>query len=243
MQRWRAGKARQLLQFLLLHRDQTISGRLIHDALWPDAPWVSGSSSLKVAVHALRKTLDQTALSAGFGRLGSSLRVSTCDSGYRLETRDVWVDYHEFESLIDRAHRAQRRDDPDLADELYGRATALYEGEFLPGLPDDWAATHREWLRSRQLFALGFLAQRRLGEGDHLAVIDVCKRMLAIDSLHEPSYRMLIRVHARLGQLAQARRWYRLCAQRLHDELQVRPDDDTRRVYEQALRGTLCDSR
>ncbi|GAA2992041.1 AfsR/SARP family transcriptional regulator [Actinokineospora diospyrosa] len=219
----------------MLHRNQIISYDLLYDALWPSASGVGNSSSLKVAVHALRKSLDQAQSPAEAEN--SSLRVRTCDSGYKLEARNVWIDYTEFESLINRAHLAQRHTNLHLADDLYTQATQLYDGDFLPGLQDDWAATQREWLRSRQLFALGFLSERRLRQGDHLSVIDLCGRMLAIDCLHEASYRTLIRVHAELGQLAQAQRWYTLCTKRLRDELQVAPDHETQRVYTMALRG------
>jgi DNA-binding SARP family transcriptional activator len=47
---------------------------------------------------------------------------------------------------------------------------------------------------------------------------------------------MLISVHAELGQLAQVRRWYSLCAKRLRTELQVTPNNETQRIYERALR-------
>jgi DNA-binding SARP family transcriptional activator len=104
-------------------------------------------------------------------------------------------------------------------------------------LPDDWAATQREWLRSRQLFALTFLSKRRLKQGDLLSVIGLCIRMLSIDPLYEIAYRMVISVHGELGQLAQVQRWYSLCEKRLHDELQVTPDNETQRLYEQVLRG------
>ncbi|MFF4948091.1 AfsR/SARP family transcriptional regulator [Streptomyces chattanoogensis] len=237
VERWQAGKARKLLQFLLLHRDQTVSRDILYDALWPDALSSANSSALKVAVHALRKILQQAQKRHNVEGLGSSLQVRTCESGYRLETRNTWTDFSEFESLVDRAHEAQKRRDLHLADELYGKAVELYQGDFLTGLPDDWAATQREWLRSRQLFALGFLSARHLKQGDHLSVIDLCRRMLAVDSLHEDSYRMLISVHAELGQLAQVQRWYRLCVKRLRDELQVPPDDETQRIYLHALRG------
>ncbi len=237
VERWRAGKARNLLQFLLMHRNQAVSCDQLYNSLWPRALGATNSSSLKVAVHSLRKALSEIQAAIAAKEPGSSLQVSTCESGYRLDAHNVWVDYSEFESLVDQAHTAQRRGDLDVADELYVTASEIYRGDFLPGVHDDWAATQREWLRSRQLFALRFLAERRLLQGDHLAVIDLCKRMLAIDSLYESAYRMLISVHAELGHLVQVQRWYSLCATRLREELQVAPEDETQHLYEQALRS------
>lgn len=237
VERWHAGKARKLLQFLLLHRDRPVSRDVLHEALWPDSPGSPNSSSLKVAVHALRKVLHRVEWPSVARGSASSLRVHTSHAGYKLETHNVWTDFGEFESLVDRAHGAQKQGDLRSADDLYGRAVALYEGDFLPDLPDDWATSHREWLRSRQLVALGYLSARQLERGDHLGVIDLCQRILAVDPLHEDSYRMLIALHGQLGQLSQTQRWYRLCVNRLRDDLQMSPSPETERVYKLALRG------
>jgi two-component SAPR family response regulator len=202
---------------------------VLFDALWPDGS--AGSSSLKVAVHMLRRVLARAheqhlpALSA------SSLRLVTCGSGYMLEAREVWTDHDEYEELVARAHTFERAGDLSAADDLFGRASRLYRGNFLPDVREDWAATHREWLRSRQLYALEFLSRRRLARRDQVGVIDLCRRMLAIDPLHEPSYRMLISVHARLGQPAQARRWYDLCVDRLRESAAAFPDEETQHLY------------
>ncbi|WIM94404.1 BTAD domain-containing putative transcriptional regulator [Actinoplanes oblitus] len=241
---WKAGKARHLLQLLLLHRNRVVLRDVLVDALWPAGS--AGSSSLKVAVHMLRRVLAGAHEQHLSTVSGSSLRLVTCESGYMLEAREVWTDHDEFEELVAQAHTRERSGDLAAADDLYGRASRLYRGDFLPDVHEDWAATHREWLRSRQLYALEFLSRRRLAQCDQVSVIDLCRRMLAIDPLHEPSYRMLISVHSRLGQPAQARRWYDLCAERLRDSAEAFPDEDTQRLYRVLVNdfpGNLTDAR
>src|SRR5690348_10782629 len=58
--RWSAGKARGLFQYLVVHRDRPVLRDRLHDVLWPETPWSPRSSSLKVAVHALRQVLGAT---------------------------------------------------------------------------------------------------------------------------------------------------------------------------------------
>lgn len=234
VQRWKAGKARNLLQFLLLRPGRVVSRSMLNESLWPDSGWSSQSSSLKVAAHMLRNVLERDQS----GR-GPALRLLTREPGYLLEldTDRVWVDFDRFQWLADGAHAAQRRGDRAAAAASYRRAAGLYQGDFLPDVPYDWAATHREWLRSRVLCAFAFLTETDILVGDHVGVIRWCRRMLEAEPCHEETYRALILVHAHLGQLSQVNRWYRLCAGRLHQHLQVAPDRATQRLYTRAVHG------
>jgi DNA-binding SARP family transcriptional activator len=236
VERWKAGKARSLLQFLLLRRGRTASREVLYESLWPDAPWPDGSSSLRVAAHMLRRILaDAGGRDEPQG--GPALRLLTRGSGYLLEVDGVPVDFEIFLRLVDDAHAAHLRDDRDTAAALYEQATALYRGDFLPDEPYDWAAMQREWLRSRMLCALTFLVETHIRRGDHVDVIRCCQRMLEVEPFHEETYRALMLVHGHLGQLGQVERWYRLCLSRLKDQLQLEPDLATRRVYTTAARG------
>ncbi|WNM30389.1 TauD/TfdA family dioxygenase [Streptomyces sp. Li-HN-5-11] len=238
IERWRGGKSKGLMQLLLLHRDRAVSRDFLQSALWPGACEANNSSSLKVAVHALRRVLEEVQEGTDGDPEGRSavLRLATSENGYVLQTRQVWADHEEFAALVDPAHTG-RQDGTVGGEAHYARADKLYRGDFLPEVLDDWAATHREWLRSRQLHVLNRLVQSRLAVGDHLSVVDLCRRILDLDHLYEAAYRMLITAHAELGLHTQARRWYDLCAQRLRTELQVEPSDRTRLSLELARDG------
>ncbi|TMR99677.1 AfsR/SARP family transcriptional regulator [Nonomuraea basaltis] len=233
VERWKAGKARNLLQFLLLRRGRTVSRDVLYESLWPDASWSKDSSSLKVAAHMLRRVLETRQAEDG-----PALRLLTRESGYLLEVVDVPIDFETFVSLVDEAHAAQLRgNDRATAAALYRRAARLYRGDFLPDEAYEWAAAQREWLRSRLLCALTYLAETDILRGDHVGVIRWCQRMLEVEPFHEEAYRALMLVHGHLGQREQVQRWYRLCAGRLRDHLQMAPDLATRRLYTRAVRG------
>ncbi|SCL14664.1 Transcriptional regulatory protein, C terminal [Micromonospora nigra] len=243
--RWRAGKARVLLQFMLLNRGRVLSRETLYEALWPDAPWSRTSSSLKVAVHMLRAALtsqNERAVGAG-GPAGerASLRLVTHQLGYALEAEGgVWVDFEVFDDLIDRARAAEAQGDGAQAVRLCASAMEIYRGDFLPGVDLDWAEVHRMWLRSRSLLALERLIAANLASGDHLTVVDRCREMLQIEPYREETYRILIAVHGHLGHLSQAQRWYEICSTRLRRELNVDVDESTNRLHRQAIRGELC---
>jgi two-component SAPR family response regulator len=124
------------------------------------------------------------------------------------------VDFGAFDQTITRANAAGATD-PAAARRLYAEAVDLYTGLFLPGVYDTWADVHREWLRSRALFAMERLAEASMSAGDHVGVLDTCRRMLEIEPYREATYEMLMVLHGCAGQTAQVQRWYQMCTRRL----------------------------
>lgn len=74
--RWRANKARSLFGVLLVNKNIVVGKDRLRELLWPDVD--RPSTSLKVAVHALRKVLD-----THLGRIGTTCGSSTGTSATR----------------------------------------------------------------------------------------------------------------------------------------------------------------
>ncbi|MFF1297246.1 MULTISPECIES: BTAD domain-containing putative transcriptional regulator [unclassified Streptomyces] len=232
--RWRAGRARHLLQYLLLHPGCVISRDVLFEELWPDLS--APRSSLKVAVHTLRNILASEG-AAVTGRNPSGLRILTHEYGYSIETKNVWVDFQEFDSLVLGA-QSGTVDAPRSTAQLQA-AVELYQGDFLPGMTMPWVEPQREWLRSLALSALDRLLETAEGTYDDLQILHFCRKVLQIEPLHEKTYRTLIALHGRLGQFSQADRWYKLCASRLREAVGVGPAEETRLMYSRAVSGEL----
>ncbi|MEU9353266.1 BTAD domain-containing putative transcriptional regulator [Streptomyces griseoloalbus] len=238
VQRWQAGKARDLFQFLLLRLGCVVPQETLREALWPDSSWSANSSSLKVAVHMLRRVLANCQASAE-DPSPSSLRLVTRETGYSLLATGVWVDSEVFDDLVDQGHRAESAGAHGEASKYYREAAELYRGDYLAGAPMEWANVHREWLRSRFLYVLQRLAETSLIDSDPLSVMRHCRQILDIEPYREESYRMLMFTHAQLGQLNQVRRWYDICTARLREDLQMSPEPATELLYSRAMQGQL----
>jgi len=233
VKRWRAGKARNLLQFLLLRPGRVVPRDVLYETLWPNLG--VPRSSLKVAVHTLRNILNSTGADEG----SSKLQIVTYECGYSLETENVWMDFQEFESMMRLAQDENATPTPAESLSLYRAAVELYRGDFLPGESMLWAESHREWLRSLALCAWQRLTAAAVRENDATGVLSLCRKILEAEPFHEETYRTLIYHHGRLGQLRQADRWYKLCVARFAAELQVTPSEATRWLYMRAIRGEL----
>src|SRR5260370_3649396 len=97
---------------------------------------------------------------------------------------------------------------------------------------DDWQFFQREAYRREVASALARRPRGYSAEGRFDKAIDAAHGWLALDRLHEPAYRYLMRLYAWSGQRAAALRQYRECVQALDQELGVAPLDVTVRLYE-----------
>ncbi|MCE7002296.1 winged helix-turn-helix domain-containing protein [Kibdelosporangium philippinense] len=235
VQKWRAGKARSLFQYLLMHSDRVILRDKLYEVLWPQGEWSPNSSSLKVAMHALRQIL--RIRPDGNGEHG--VRIVHQDFGYVLHAENMWVDVDQFERLIDRGRDADRAGDTTAAMAAYSQAMHLYQGDFLAGDSADWIVEQRQWCKSLALRALDRLTTESLGCGDIADVARWCRRIVELDPYREETYQLLMTVHGKFGELGTVRRWHDICTRRLRDELGVRPSSQTEWVYVQAMRGEL----
>jgi two-component SAPR family response regulator len=232
VQRWRAGKARSLFQYLLLNRGQVVTREALHEALWPETELAPCSSSLRVATHAIRQILG---VAPGAVAGEAPVRIAHRDFGYVLEADELWTDFEEFEQLASAAAVAANRGDDDEARLCDERAMALYRGDFLAGEQSSWVAEHREWTRAVALKCLDRLRADATARRDHAAAIHWCRRALDIDPYHEGSFRTLMAVFGQLGERGRVRRWWDICVQRLREDLDVEPALSTVRVYRTAM--------
>ncbi|MEU6159950.1 BTAD domain-containing putative transcriptional regulator [Streptomyces sp. NPDC047130] len=231
VRRWRAGKARGLFQYLVIHRGQTLTRDSLYEALWPGSGRPAGDSSLKVAAHGLRRVLDAHPDSPG----GSGIRLHYRDFGYALDVTDLWSDVDRFQELVHTGLRAAGAGDRTTARDRLRAAIALYGGEFLRGESTDWVVEQREYLRSLALRALDVLRADADEREDFPDLIEICRSTLGVDRHHEETYRALMAAHGRRGEHPCVRRWYDLCARRLRDDLAVAPSRETQRLLSAIL--------
>src|SRR5207248_1571701 len=128
--------------------------------------------------------------------------------------------------------------DPERLEHLT-RAASLYADDFLAGftLPDsaawdEWQFLQREHLRQTFGRVLRALVRAHRAEGAWEAGIGYARRWLALDPLHEPAQRALMRLYALAGHQAAALRQYQECVRLLEAELGAAPESKTTALYE-----------
>ncbi|HEY3782065.1 MAG TPA: AAA family ATPase [Fimbriimonadaceae bacterium] len=132
------------------------------------------------------------------------------------------VDVIEFEAAIARSD--------------WNEAARLYQDDLLPDLYDEWISGKREQLRLQYLEALERLTAQLEAAGDFVGAIGFAGRLISLDTLREPSYQLLIRLHIKNGDRPSALRTYHQCMRLLRRELGISPSRATEDLYEEALR-------
>jgi DNA-binding SARP family transcriptional activator len=221
-EQWRAGRARALFQYLVVHRGQLVSRETLIDALWPDPDAVAAGTSLKVAVHALRQSL---------GCL-PGLQVVAQESSYQLQAPGLWLDVEQFEQLCRLGQQLEASGQTAAAAAVYARAADLYTGDFLPEVWSDWAVFRREGLKDQFLCILARLADTAAATADWHACVRWCRLILDQDCCREDAFRLLMLAHARLGQPGRVRRWFEVCQHVLRTHLDCEPVAETLELYE-----------
>jgi DNA-binding SARP family transcriptional activator len=215
------GRLQALLACLALQAGSPVPRAQVAARLWPDSPDESARATLRKWLHQLRSLLPD--LVPFLDLEGASLR-------WRGEPDTV--DVLRFEACVHGRDLASLR-----------RAMALYQGEFLPGCYDEWAAVERQRLAELHVAGLERLAHLLEQAGDLSEGVAVLQRLIRHDPLHEGAYRHLMHLQERQGDLSAGLRTYASCARILERELGVAPSPATRDMYERMRAALLVERR
>ena len=115
----------------------------------------------------------------------------------------------------------------------------MYNADLLAGftLPDcvsfdEWLFFEAEGLRKSLARALRQLTAAYQTRGDFERAIQHGRRLLALDPLHEPAHRLLMRLYVASGQQAAGLRQYTECVRILDQELGLPPQPETTELYQ-----------
>ena len=217
-------RTRNVLAYLLAHREAPVSRDLMMDLFWPGASPEAARNNLHVALSGVRRALRAVR--------PEPLLQRSYDT-YRLADWDVWVDVEEFERHCRDGRRAERAGDVAAEMRAYEMAGQLYEGDFLADDPySDWTAGPRDALRLRAIEAQSRLVTLYAAQGDHGAATLLGRRILTADPCNEPVHRQLMASYVASGQTHLALLQYHRCREALWVEFRVRPSGQTVELYE-----------
>lgn len=193
-------QARMLLRMLALNAGAPLHRELIADLLWTDLGSESALHALHVSVSSLRRMLPASGRQGGIvERVGEAYRIGIAAS------HDC--DLADFDEHLSEAAIAKARREPAIARDRLVTALDLYRGDVLPeDGPAEWAVGARERYRHRAGEAASSLAHLHSHFGDTQAAVAVARRAVEIDPWLDDSWRTLVTMHDRAGDVIAARR-------------------------------------
>ncbi len=194
--------------------------------LWPESDQRESRTRLRRMLYRLGQALGDDILDAG----PDAIRLHPA--------ADLWLDCAAFRQHVAAGLPAPA--DP-LAPERLAHLEAaiqLYADDFLAGftLPDspafdEWQFFVRESLRQLYGQLLEQLVQAHRSQQAWEQAIVYARKWVALDGLHEPAHRALMRLYASAGQHAAALRQYQECVRVLDAELGAAPEEETTALY------------
>jgi DNA-binding SARP family transcriptional activator len=211
--------------YLVLHRGIAVSRAQVAYQLWPDSGDTQARANLRRLILHLRRVLPDV---AQFVKLEGQTLLWHEDAPYTL-------DVAEFDKAVSQAEQFNTKGSHIEQQNTLERALALYRGDLLPGLYEDWLEPERERLRQRFTGVLEALVKLHEQRGDLRLSILYAERLVQHDPFLESSHRQLIELHGRNGERAKALHAYHHCISFLRRELSVEPARETVAVYEQLV--------
>lgn len=204
-------KARALVAYLALSGGRPVPREKLAALLWEDSSETQARASLRQALTAIRREAAEDVIDSS---------IETCSLAPGVE-----VDVLQFEALDGAEARAAR-----------------YSGDLLDGflLPETgfsaWLAAERARIRDRAIGDFAEYAEAALAARRHEAAVAVAQRLVALDPLHEPGHRLLMRAYAETGRTAEALRQYRGLQAMLRRELSAAPEPATMALAQELAR-------
>jgi DNA-binding SARP family transcriptional activator/predicted ATPase len=213
----------------------TVTGRphsrdALATLLWPEYDQSGARANLRRDLSLLKRTLEDEVLVIDRSQVSIDPKST------------LWLDVNGFTSKLalakDHEHDSLERLCEGCASPLE-EAVGLYAGDFMEGfsLPDspafdEWQFFQAEGYRQGLAEALQQLIRWQVARGNLEQAILYGRRWLALDPLHEPAQRQLMKHYGWSGQWAAAQRQYQDCLRRLDEELGVEPEEETTALYE-----------
>jgi DNA-binding SARP family transcriptional activator len=224
--RARSSRTAALVGFLVTRAGSPQARQRIAGLFWPDSADGQALTNLRRELHQLRQVLGDE----------PSLIVTSRDLCWR-DTETCRVDVRTFGIERDAARAAAAADDDDGILTHATRAIALYRGDLLPGVYEDWVLEARSELERQCVDLCDLVGAARARRSDLTGAVDAARRRIQLQPLEEAGYRTLMQLQADLGDRAGAVSTYHHCASVLERELAITPDRATRQAFDRLMAG------
>jgi DNA-binding SARP family transcriptional activator len=204
----------ELLAYLAFHPQGGSRDELI-EAIWPAQDPKRTRPRFWQSVTEARKALGEAWIHNG--------------DRYMLDRSMVRVDLDELDRLLTTA--TGRDDEPTTLE----RALALWRGEPLDGADYLWADAEIRNLSATLVDLLDRVGRLRLANEDARGALQMAEQAIALDGLHESSWRLALEAEHLLGLRESITRRYAELERSLDEQLGLEPARETRIIYRQLL--------
>lgn len=204
------------LFFYLADRERA-KREIILAEFWPEYSMAKAKGVFHATLYRMRRVLPE----------GTVAYDSDDEAYYIDQSQDIWYDVAAFEQLGDQAS-AEGQDQAELLRQSLG----IYRGIYLADSYSDWSGKRREELRRLFVDASIQLGQLELEAERYPESIKLFRKAIEQEPYREDAHRGLMVGLAETAGYAEAATHFLQFADRLWEELEVRPTEETLKLYE-----------
>ena len=228
---WKSRRAKSLLKLLVAHEGQRLPREQAMDLLWPGTGGGKDPAMFNALLHRLRRAIEPKAAKDVFC-------IQQEEGMVGLNSSSVWTDAGQFRLHLRHAARLRSQNRKSELLQEYERAIALYRGDFLADdVYEEWSGAMRDQLRAAYLQALEDAGELADGSGDRDKALQLFERMFLAEPSNEKACRWLMTRYHSLDRRSDAVRTYERCERALSRELDLEPEEKTKRLYRSIIGG------
>jgi DNA-binding SARP family transcriptional activator len=223
-------RARDILCFIATRPHRRASKDAIIDTFWGESDFEATEKNFHPTISHIRKALNSNQLI----KLNFLLYR---DGDYLLNPEfSCRIDTEEFDRLAAEGEAARRAGRHDEYVRSLEAAVALYRGDFLQNVDEDWADELRSYYREQHAQMLEALTKAAQKNEDWARSIQLARQLLRDDPYREDIHCLLLRAQAALGRKEAMKEQYEALRRTLREELGVEPAAETERVYRELMK-------
>ena len=226
---WTTRRARDIFCYLATSKDRRVAKDLLIEAFWPDEDIETVEKNFHPTISHIRKALNsQQSLKQNF--------IVFRDGAYQLNPELSYsIDAADFEDFIAEAETAKREKDSKRLRTSLESAHALYRGQFMTGVYDDWAEERRQLYVVQFARVLAALAKLSFAEKRWSEALKFANAVLADDPFREDMHRTVMKVFGVQSKPASVKKQFEDLRKLLKTELGIEPAAETRRLLRELL--------
>ncbi|MBI4484882.1 MAG: hypothetical protein HY655_02620 [Acidobacteria bacterium] len=224
-------QGRLAFAFLTVNAGRPVGRADLMDVIWPDEPPPEAETALSAILSKLRAVLKGT----GWSSSEAAIDVRSGSLAVRFPP-GTWIDVEAAANAIDEAEGALRAQRPAVAWGCANVVVSIARRPFLAGHGEPWVVGQRDTLRTLLRRGLECLAAVSGSHGEATLAVQYLMEVRTLEPFRETTYQQLMRLHAGLGNRAEALRVFDECRRLLRDELGTSPSPQTEAIFLEILR-------
>ena len=224
---WTTKRARDIFCFIATSKNRRVEKDILIDAFWGEDELETIEKNFHPTISHIRKALNSR---QSFKQNFLVFR----DGAYQLNPEFAYsIDTEDFENFISEAEKAKREKDAKGFRANLEAAYAVYRGEFMAGVYDDWAEERRVYYAEQFARILTALAKLAFSEKSWSNALKFANEILQADPYREDVYRLMMKIYSAQGKPAAVKEQFETLQEILKNELGVTPAPETRRVFQE----------